>query len=221
MPASADSWARLTSVPEPVNRGDGNLVGLLALQFLLLAFFILLTSVTHVELDRARPVMESLAEQFAGVLDEGPRADLDGAAAIGDVRLLRDRIQALLANALPLARVRQARESDRLLIELPLDGFFERGETSLGPLARARLARLLDAVREGMGAAPYRIGLAVPTGDGAVLRAAALAAGMIDAGVRSDRLSLSLDRRAAAQSLVFTLLPGDVSGPKPAAGGSR
>lgn len=208
-------------MPEPVGRGDGSLVGLLALQFLLLAFFILLTSVTRVEPDRARPVMASLAEQFAGVLDEGPRTDVDGAAAIGEVRLLRDRIRALLANALPLARVRQAQESDRLLIELPLGGFFERGETSLSPLARARLGRLLDGVREGMAGAPYRIGLTVPAGDGAALRAAALAAGMVDAGVRADRLSLSLDRRAAADGLVFTLLPGDAARPAPAAGGPR
>lgn len=149
--------------------------------------------------------MASLAEQFAGVLEQGPEADENGAASLGELRILRDRVQALVANAMPLARVRHAAEANWLEVELPLSGFFRPDETSLNALARSRLDHLLDVIRDGAGSVPYRGRLVLALGEGAAARAAALAAETVSTGLAAARLTVALDVAAPADTLLLQI----------------
>ncbi|HWA45681.1 MAG TPA: flagellar motor protein MotB [Hypericibacter adhaerens] len=160
---------------------------------LLLCFFILLTGATRVEQHRAQPVMASLADQFSGVLERGSDTMEDGAGSIGELRLVKDRVQGLIANAMPLAVIRRTSEANRLEVELPENGLFQPGEDDLGALGRARLKNLLAVIRQGAGGTPYRLEYRLPRGDRAVQRAAALGGETVAAGMSGGGVGVAID----------------------------
>lgn len=90
------------SVQEPVRRaaGDNTLALFLGLYLLILAFFILLVSLSTIEERKARAVMDSLSATFAGI--ERP-AGYTGGTSEGDRWLLTER--ELVAAFAPMIRV--------------------------------------------------------------------------------------------------------------------
>jgi hypothetical protein len=175
---------------------------------LLLCFFILLTGATHVEKYRYQPVMASLADQFSGVLDRGAETNDDGAGTIGDLRLVAERMQGLIANAMPLAVIRHTNEADRLEVALPESGLFPPQSDALNALGRSRLKALLAAIREGAAGTPYRLEYRLAAGDAAAGRAAALGGETVGAGAAAGGIGVAIDEAAPAGKLVLRITLG-------------
>jgi hypothetical protein len=172
---------------------------------LLLCFFILLTGATRVEQHNLQPVMASLADQFSGVLDRGTQTQEDGASSIGDVRLVKERVQALIANAMPLALIRHSSESNRLEVELPEAALFQSGEDDLNALGRARLKNLLAVIRQGDGATLYRLEYRLAPTDAAAHRAAVLGSETVAAGTNATGVGVAIDKAETAGKLVVRI----------------
>jgi MotA/MotB-like proton-channel complex protein len=172
---------------------------------LLLCFFILLTGATRVEQHRMQPVMASLADQFSGVLDRGTQTEEDGASSIGELRLVKERVQGLIANAMPLASIRHSSEANRLEVELPESGLFQSGEDDLNALGRSRLKNLLAVIRRGTGTTPYRLEYRLPRSDAAQHRAAVLGSETVAAGTNATGVGVAIDSATPAGKLLLRI----------------
>lgn len=175
---------------------------------LLLCFFILLTGATRVEKYRYQPVMASLADQFSGVLERGAETSDEGAGAIGDLRLVGERMQRLIVNAMPLAVIRRTSDADRLEVELPESGLFPPEGDALNALGRSRLKNLLAAIRQGAAGTPYRLEYRLAPGDAAQGRAAALGGETVGAGDNAGGIGVAIDKAVPAGKLVLRITLG-------------
>ncbi|MGH6881151.1 MAG: flagellar motor protein MotB [Hypericibacter sp.] len=172
---------------------------------LLLCFFILLTGASRVEQHNLQPVMASLADQFSGVLDRGTQTEEDGASSIGDIRLVKERVQSLIANAMPLALIRHSSESNRLEVELPESGLFQSGGDDLSALGRSRLKNLLAVIGQGTGATPYRLEYRLAQTDMAAHRAAVLGSETVAAGTNATGVGVAIDKAETAGKLILRI----------------
>ena len=172
---------------------------------LLLCFFILMTGATRVEQHRYQPVMASLADQFSGVLERGAQTEEDGAGAIGELRLVKERVQGLIANAMPLASIRHSSEANRLEVELPESGLFPSDGDELNALGRARLKNLLAAIRQGTGTTPYRLEYRLARSDAAQRRAAVLGGETVAAGTNAGGIGVAMDNAVPAGKLLLRI----------------
>jgi hypothetical protein len=172
---------------------------------LLLCFFILMTGATRVERHRYQPVMASLADQFSGVLERGAQTEEDGAGTIGELRLVKERVQGLIANAMPLASIRHSSEANRLEVELPESGLFPPDGDELNALGRSRLKNLLAAIRQGAGTTPYRLEYRLAPTDAAQRRAAALGGETVAAGGNAGGIGVAIDSAVPAGKLLLRI----------------
>lgn len=172
---------------------------------LLLCFFILLTGASRIEQHDLQPVMASLADQFSGVLDRGTQTQEDGASSIGDVRLVKERVQSLIANAMPLARIHHSSESNRLEVELPESLLFQPGADDLSALGRSRLKNLLAVIQEGAAATPYRLEYRLAQTDSAAHRAAVLGSETMAAGTKATGVGVAIDKAGTAGTLILRI----------------
>jgi hypothetical protein len=179
---------------------------------LLLCFFILLTGASRTEQHRLEPVMASLADQFSGVVDRGQRTEGDGARSIGALRLVKERLEGVIANAMPLAVIRHTSDANRLEVELPESGLFQEGANDLNALGRSRLKTLLAAIRQGAGATPYRLEYRVAWADAAPHRAAVLGSETMAAGAKAGDVGVGVDHAVPAGVLRLRIELGGKAG---------
>lgn len=136
--------------------GDANIIALLSLKLMLLAFFLLLVSMSSLQEQKVMLVIESVNDVFDGKIKatrsfpvfESALEELEGA------RDPRHEIARLFEQYLPASRVEPLDQGDKLRIALDLKLFFAEGESAflVGPgLLLDRLAALLrrSAVLEG------------------------------------------------------------------------
>ena len=127
---------------------DANLVSLLSLKLLLLAFFILLNGISQFEVEKTRAVLESVNAvfngRFAAIPSTGPEPVVlapfdytDG--ALGD-------IGQLFRATLPAARVEITARGPALRIELSAGSLFRPGRAELQPGRGLLLGRLASAL---------------------------------------------------------------------------
>src|SRR6187549_3785435 len=124
MTTDADSVAR---------RGNPLLViapQLLAVELLLLAFFILLNGMSNFETARSRSVIDSLHQALGTpVFEQGGGRTHGEAAALAGI----EQGLARLAQAVGAAQTEGPVNSDALWIDLPVDVFFRPGEDRMNP----------------------------------------------------------------------------------------
>lgn len=129
-------------------RQDPNIVAMLSLYLLVLAFFILLNALSKIEEDRARVVMESVNEAFDGrvrsveSLEERPAA-LD---ELTDAATLIDELYKLFDSTIPATRARLSADAPVMQLELNADLLFRSGRAALQPGRRLLLKRLAAAL---------------------------------------------------------------------------
>jgi hypothetical protein len=215
--ASADIGALAPSrTPEaPLARIDANLVGLLAIELLLLCFFVMLTSVSRFDLERAQPVMESVRKSFTYPLAAGDDRALAGADSLGTPRAVRERLAKLIPTALPLGDVEPLDGGRRLLVALPAGGFFQADAADVSPLGRQRLAHIAAIIDEAVAGLPFTLTVALdPAAFTAAERAAALAAALAATGGRATALAVAFDDRVATDrvGLILDFADGDGAG---------
>ncbi len=177
----------------------------LALFLVILAFFILLASISRFEGTRSTAVMGSLTETFAQPRRPGPapRPESARTGEVIDGRALQERLATLMATRLRLAEITVVEAGRVLSVTMPADSMFERRS----PRLRASRRPLIDAVVAGISGLPAGVrcdvelivgdpvaGAGGPgTRDLAVRRAGALAREFIGRGLAAERLAVGLD----------------------------
>jgi hypothetical protein len=188
-----------------LGRWDSNLVLLLSLQLLLLAFFILLVSLSKFETTRTHSAIDSVQRAFSSLVrqDEGERI-----AGLSDAEVLRQlqaRIGRLAASLVPYTQLDDPGGGDRLTLRLPARALLRDGETAVTPAGRAFLRGLAGALRDVAPRLGFELTVLVDrTAVGAVGSSGALMRMLIDAGMPADRVAAGLGE-AGAGGVEFTV----------------
>ena len=213
---------------------NANIVAMLSLKLLLLAFFILLTTISKFEEERSRAVMYSVAVAFAGAVPatEGRAVPDAGIGALDQQASLSEQIRALFRQTLPLVEVETAADGRVLRLEVRARDLFAMGQSDLRPqrgLLLRRLANALTDPRRGPGLYTVEVLHAVPPGDGATAtrlpaaRSGTVVRSLSALGVPSDRLSTGLwPTRGDPGRIAFEIsLPMEELPPNPLAGNAE
>jgi flagellar motor protein MotB len=213
---------------------NANIVAMLSLKLLLLAFFILLTTISKFEEERSRAVMYSVAVAFAGAVPatEGRAVPDAGIGALDKQASLSEQIRALFRQTLPLVEVETAADGRVLRLEVRAHDLFAMGQSDLRPqrgLLLRRLANALTDPRRGPGLYTVEVLHAVPPGDGAAAtrlpaaRSGTVVRGLSALGVPGDRLSTGLwPTRGDPGRIAFEItLPMEELPPNPLAGSAE
>jgi hypothetical protein len=132
------------------SRTDANIVAMLSLKLLLLAFFILLATISQFEEKRSRAVMESVASVFEGEVRAvvgRPQPDA-GLGQQNKQANLAKRIENLFEQTLPVVEVSKAQRGAVLRLEAPASSLFAAGRSDLRPQRGVLLRRLAAALTD-------------------------------------------------------------------------
>ncbi len=112
---------------------DPNIVALLSLQLLLLAFFILLNALSKFEDEKTRRVLESVNDTFNGQVQAVRNASTYSGAigSLDDGRSLVAELKRLFTTTLPATRVEQSSNANLFRLVLPATKLFEAGSAEL------------------------------------------------------------------------------------------
>lgn len=197
--------------------GDGNTYVLLGLFLVVLAFMIVLLSISRPEGGRSAAVIGSVSSTFA---PSPPRASgpFPAGGRRGEVlggEAVLDRLQQLIASQLAIAEIERPRRGDVMTVSMPADALFHAGKARL----REHLLPLLDRIVTAISGAPGGTGVEVrlllgtagsdarllpSAADSVALRrAGAWVRAMIGRGIDGNRLAVGLraqpERQAAWQ----------------------
>ncbi len=215
-------------------RSNSNIMLLLSLNLILLAFFILLNSLADFEADRARAVLASVKQAFSGKIEAaGQLAPFSSSlGALPEVEAKMREVGSLFEAIAPAARTKSIRRANLVRVDLPVSALFRPASPRLRHDREALLARLAQSLRKGSEGAPrYLLEILVGIGSQAavdggapagfpsleVRRAAVLAAHLSAEGAPLDGLSTGL-RPGAPDSLRLVVRLRPESG---AAAGSK
>jgi hypothetical protein len=202
-------------------RSNSNMMLLLSLNLILLAFFILLNSLADFETDRARAVLASVKQAFSGKVDAAGQlpAFSSSLGALPEVEAKMREVGSLFEAIAPSARAKSIRRANLVRVDFPASVLFRPGSLRLRQGREALLERLAQSLRKGPEGAPrYLLEILVGTGSQAAVdvgattgsaslelrRAAVLAARLSAEGAPLDGLSTGL-RPGAADSLRFVV----------------
>lgn len=181
----------------------GNIMLMLSLKLILLAFFILLTTMSEFEERRTRDVMESVTSTFLGQVAAVrglPNPDA-GTGALNGAKSLTIQLKTLFKQTIPAVEVSESADGQFLRIEMASRSLFERGSTALSPGRSAFLRRLAEALASGQGKKrffelqflhAYPASAAIGENSLAVLRGGALIRRLVARNISADKLSTGL-----------------------------
>lgn len=129
---------------------EAGIVSLLSLKLLLLAFFILLNSLSELEALKVRAVLESVTRAFDGRINVEHNMAMRGAAdgPLDGTRLLLADLGQLFADMLPAVYMESAEKSELMALEVQVGTFFTDGEARLQAGRGLLLDRLAARLRE-------------------------------------------------------------------------
>lgn len=192
-----------------LNSSDGNIVAMLSLKLLLLAFFILLSTMSQFEAERSRAVMESVATTFEGHVAalrslDNPAAGLEQLEGSSS---LVDQLKSLFRQTLPAVQMETSADGKVLRVEAAASALFRRRAAELAPgrgVFLNRLVRIIQAGRDGAGAYELQVLHSVrgmqarPAGDLAIARTGTAVRRLSGLGLAREALSVGLWPRAGA-----------------------
>lgn len=207
-PVSTSRGVFAARQPGRARLGDPNIVALLSLKLLLLAFFILLNALAQLEEDRTRAVLESVNEAFNGRI-RASESYVDHPAAVGplpDSEVLIGEIGRLFDSMVPAVETVVSADRPTLRLEMPAAGMFEPDKAEYRSGRRLLLRRFAAALLHDRKAGlTYQVEVlhGVPAGTmGRVADAGArslelrrvgmLVGDLIDRGLAPTRLSLGV-----------------------------
>ncbi len=139
---------------------DPNVVTLLSVKLLLLAFFILLTSLSQFQDDRTRQVLESVSEAFNGQVQADRSYNLSSSALanLEEMEVLFGEVGDLFQSSLPAVKVESSADGTLVTFELPEATLFAPGSAELRPGRWLLLRRLSESLgARGRGGLPYEL----------------------------------------------------------------
>jgi len=163
------------------------LVQVLSVYLLLLAFFVVLNSISHFELARSRAVTGSLNETFsADGLPTPKTVPLVSARGdfVSDAAVL-SRVGALISTEFALAEVREVEPGRTMEVTVPVESLFRPGVESIDPLHRPLIEKVAQSLKNPSRGVRYDVDILVmgESGDDlAVGRSAFLASVFVQAG---------------------------------------
>lgn len=183
---------------------DPNLVGLLSLQLLLLAFFILLSTISTFDESRVRSVLGSVQEAFSDVTGSSEHDDVEMQADSIVLSAIVDEVEGVVKTALQLDRVTRVGDGD-IAFDLPAESLFAAGTAQSTPGRADVLRRIVVALDRRPSGYRYELDILVGraaaeagAGDAVSLpalqidRAGTLARALVDAGATPSGLSSGL-----------------------------
>ncbi len=195
--------------------GDGATLLYLGVFILLLAFFILLNSISHFHDEKVGAVIRSVDQAFSpqallsGAPGDRQQARREAARAVQD---LGDLIRA----ELPLAKVEAGTQTGTLIVALPVANLFLADGSAVRPSHQAlmdRMARTLEPRRHGVSVRAEFLFATKGGADNAALvaRAGVLARAMTGLGADPAALSVGLETGAEAGQvrLLFSVPAGE------------
>ncbi len=137
------------SSPHQGVQKDPNIVALLSLQLLLLAFFILLNALSKFEDEKTRRVLESVNDTFNGQVQAVRNASTYKGAigSLDDGRSLVAELKQLFTSTLPATRVEQTSRANLFRLELPAAQLFEADSAELRSGRPGLLKRISDVLK--------------------------------------------------------------------------
>ncbi len=199
--------------------GDGNIVALLSLKLLLLAFFILLNALSALEAHKAKAVLESVNKAFSGRLEvkENLSPQEAGAGHLSGARLMLDEVGQLFESMLPAVYRETTSHGSSLVLELSTQSLFRSGKSALQPGRGLLLDRLVAALNAERNVPVFyqfefqqgTLGADYAAKQLAVDRAAAMAHHLVRRGVAAEDLSIGI-APIANDRLRFVLWVNDV-----------
>lgn len=129
-------------------QSDPNVIALLSLKLLLLAFFILLNALSVIEEDKQRVVIDSVSQAFDGRIQAYKNLSEQAGASgqLSGARRLAEALADLLDSTLPAIRLNEGASHSEVRIELPSSMLFGRGATELKPGHDLMIQRLTAAL---------------------------------------------------------------------------
>ena len=137
-------------------RSNSNMMLLLSLNLILLAFFILLNSLAEFETDRARAVLESVKQAFHGKVEVAGQlpATSNALGELPEVAAKMREVGSLFEAIAPLAHAKSLRRANSVQIDLPASALFRPGSPRIRQARETLLERLAHSLRKTHEGAP-------------------------------------------------------------------
>lgn len=193
---------------------DTSLLMFLGLYLLLLAFFIMLNSISSYEIEKSRAVIKGLGIAFSQGSGKENATSQSG-VILGNTRSL-EAVRRIFEAAIPLAEIEQPVAGRILSVSLPMDALFVPGSTAL----KSDQDGLLEQLAASLGAPPpgmrFDMEFVVGVEGGAakdtalplpVLRAGLFARALRQRGAPADGMSIGVDTARDKVRLRFHLVP--------------
>lgn len=198
-------------VPNRKDEADKGIVLFLSLYLLLLAFFIVLNSISTIEEEKRYAVLTSVALTFGW---EGSRGVEAQPPAVVEGQFLEpekfhEKIADLVKTAFPLAQVKVVTPNRLMQVSVPAESLFVADEARFGGEAVAFLAEVADALGRNPLGVRYEAEIVVA---GAWITARELAGGETLDIARAGALGSELGRLGAPPGTVVTGVDHDESG---------
>lgn len=189
------------------------LIQVLSVYLLLLAFFVVLNSISHFEQARTRAVTGSLNETFSAdglptkktVPLVSSRGDI-----VSDVEVL-SRIGHLISTELALALVRELKPGHTMEVTVPVEALFLPGQESIDPLLRPLIEKVAASLAAPSRGIRYDVDILVAGESGddlAVGRSAFLASVFVQAGAPRRSVIAGVEHNSSgALRLLFHVRP--------------
>ncbi|MGH6946884.1 MAG: hypothetical protein ACREDZ_06110 [Kiloniellales bacterium] len=131
-------------------RGDPNIIAMLSLNLLLLAFFILLNGLSALESQKVHAVMESVKQTFQGPSQSavGPAGGEGGVATLPGGADALDRMARLFDSVTPLIERKETEYATVMRFALPASALFVSGRAELLPGRDLLLRRVAGVLLE-------------------------------------------------------------------------
>ncbi|WP_157231192.1 flagellar motor protein MotB [Kiloniella laminariae] len=197
---------------------DRNIVALLSLKLLLLAFFIMLNALSSFEEDKAKAVLDSVNSTFSGDASKFERharfdQSLDN---LDDKAELVSEVERLFETTIPAVEREKGSTQNFLRLRLPRESMFPQGEMDLASgreLLLKRLATTLGRFADGGGYYEFEFlygiagtgAAATPQDlDVAIRRSGVLAQAIESAGIPADKAAIGL-QPDAGENVFFVI----------------
>jgi hypothetical protein len=173
------------------------LMGLVGLQLMLLAFFIVLVGMSSFDSTRVDSVLGSIQQQFAALPGAGQGENATSSADALSLEAVRDEVAGVLATRLQLDRI-ERNGTGAVEIEFAADKLFAEGTAQLLPGIDHMLQRTVAAIDRRPAGFRYELDVLVGRPQGgpadalAVDRAGALVRAFIDFGASPSSMSAGL-----------------------------
>ena len=194
---------------KPASKTPSNIMASLSLYLIILAFFIMMTTISQREGSRTQGVIASISSSFKDYSETTVIAleAADQSAGKEDAPGFEKSIEELFETAFPLAVVETSKTFERIEVTLPLDSMFTPGGTGIQVRHAPLLDRLADLLESEITGRMHEVEVLLSSpppsnageADGAarltVNRAGALARELTARGVRAAAIAIGIERR--------------------------